>query len=156
MNRVQKEIHCSTSASQEGTPPPMIILQLSKALKISETLPLGTLYNKLHWNTQTVGKDLVMVRIPLQSDFSLNKIVFKNYIDKFWVPNIAENGWSFVLNIRHEAHRMRVPACCRRLGLAPARQSNLQTHAGERWSFVDFLSTCTKENQFFHCTWELL
>ena len=48
MNRVQKEIHCSTSASQEGTPPPMIILQLSKALKISETLLLGTLYNKLH------------------------------------------------------------------------------------------------------------
>ena len=45
MNRVQKEIHCSTSASQEGTPPPMIILQLSKALKISETLLFGTRFN---------------------------------------------------------------------------------------------------------------
>ena len=53
------------------------------------------------------------------------------------------------------AHRMRVLARCRRLGLAPARQNNLQTHAGERWSFVDFLYTCTKENQVFHCTWEL-
>ena len=53
------------------------------------------------------------------------------------------------------AHRMRVLACCRRLGLAPARQSNLQRHAGERWRFVDFLSTCAKENQVFHCTWEL-
>ena len=89
-----------------------------------------------------------MVRVPLQSDFSLNKIVFKNYIDKFWVPNIAENGWSFVLNIRNEAHRMRVPACCRRLGLAPARQSNLQTHAGERWSFVDFLLAPRKTRSF--------
>ena len=56
MNRVQKEIHCSTSASQEGTPPPMIILQLSKALKISETLLLGTLYNNLHWKYTNSGK----------------------------------------------------------------------------------------------------
>ena len=48
MNGVQKEIHCSTSARQEGTPPPIVILQLIKALKISDILLFGTRINTLH------------------------------------------------------------------------------------------------------------
>lgn len=34
MNRVQEEIHGSTAASQEWTPPPVIILQINKSLKL--------------------------------------------------------------------------------------------------------------------------
>lgn len=35
MNRVQEEIHCSTTTSQEWTPPPVIILQTKRTLRLS-------------------------------------------------------------------------------------------------------------------------
>ena len=132
MNRVQKEIHCSTSASQEGTPPPMIILQLSKALKIRRNIvvrdTLQYLYTK---NTQILGKDLVTAVSPFtESDFRVTRSYLRTTSTSFEFR--ALQTMDEVLNIRYEAHHMRVPARCKCLGLAPARQSNLQTHTGER------------------------
>ena len=42
MNRVQEEINCSTAASQEWTPPPVIILQINKSLRLSR--------NEFYWS----------------------------------------------------------------------------------------------------------
>ena len=37
MNRVQEEIHCSTTACQEWTPPPVMILQMNRSLRLSRS-----------------------------------------------------------------------------------------------------------------------